>query len=63
VILTIYTFLHCFAHCNLTFCLYGALGAVLLVRAIIAMRSRHHTEAQEHGVAAIVNIIMAMLSR
>ena len=50
-----------FAECNMHFCLYGAFGATLIIRAVIDWRARHYNEAREHTVHGVVYFSLGLL--
>jgi hypothetical protein len=55
------TALHAFAACNMHLCVYGAFGATLLYRSLLAMRDQRHDVAREDAVIGLVHILLAML--
>jgi hypothetical protein len=58
---TIYVAATALAGCNLHFTLYSAFGAVLLVRAALALRVHRYEAAREDGVLGFIHIALAML--
>lgn len=58
---TLNTFVAPLAACNLHLCFYGALGAVLLLRAALALSDRKFEEAGEHGAHGIVYFFLGFL--
>jgi hypothetical protein len=55
------TALHAIANCNMHFCVYGAFGAALLHRALLALRDGRHDVAREDAVIGLVHIALALL--
>lgn len=45
---------------NLHFALYGAFGAHLLLRAVLAARGKHFDEAREHSLHGTVYFMLGM---
>jgi hypothetical protein len=48
------------AHCNLHFCIYGAFGVTLMLRAALS-RPEHLPEAREHFVHGMVYVTLGLL--
>jgi hypothetical protein len=57
----LHTIASLFAECNMHFCLYGAFGATLILRAVLDRRARHYTEAREHTVHGVVYFMLGLL--
>ena len=53
--------LHAFINCNMHLCVYGAFGAILLCRSLLANRNHKQDVAREDMVIGLVHIILAML--
>ena len=50
-----------FANCNMHMTVYGALGAILLLRSVLAANDRRYEAAVEDAVSGIVHVILASL--
>jgi hypothetical protein len=57
----LHTALILFANCNMHLCLYGAFGATLLHRALLALQDHRYDVAREDIVIGLVHILLAML--
>ncbi len=53
--------LHGLADCNLHFCIYGALAGVMFMQAWHAWQDRKPHHVRAHGMAGLVNVLMAIL--
>lgn len=49
------------AHCNLHFCIYGAFGVTLMLRAAFSRPEHVPGEAREHFVHGIVYVTLGLL--
>ncbi|SON56435.1 hypothetical protein HDIA_2894 [Hartmannibacter diazotrophicus] len=58
---TILTFASSLQDCNLHFCLYGGLGAHLLLRAALAIVDRDYVEAREHMTHGAIYLSLGLL--
>jgi hypothetical protein len=58
---TLHAALTLFANCNMHLCLYGAFGAILLLRSLLATRDHRYDVAREDAVIGLVHIMLAML--
>lgn len=58
----IYDLLAAFANCNLHFCIYGAFGATIMLRAFLFRRPDHSAEeARENFVHGVVYLCLGLL--
>jgi hypothetical protein len=57
----LHTALILFANCNMHLCLYGAFGAALLHRSLLAIRDHQYDVAREDAVIGLVHILLATL--
>lgn len=48
------------AECNLSVCLYAALGATLIARAYIDRHAHHGVESREHAVHGLIYICIGL---
>jgi hypothetical protein len=58
---TLHTAITLFANCNMHLCLYGAFGATLLHRSLLAIREHQYDVAREDAVIGLVHILLALL--
>ena len=58
---TLHIALALFANSNMHLCLYGAFGATLLHRSLLAARDHRYDVAREDAVIGLVHILLALL--
>lgn len=59
--LVLATVLNTLSACNLYLCLYGAFGAALLWRSLLAKRDNRHDVAHEDAVIGLFHVALALV--